>query len=113
MTAAISPRTRSSTPAARAAARLSIAATATPFMNTLRRSFSAAASPAAAPTTSTGIPSGRKSSAKRDAPEPETSAGVPSPVPGTTPVSATSANCTGSSAASSRFSSGEAVLRSA
>ena len=45
-----------------------------PFMKTLRRSFSPAASPGSAPTTSTGIPSGPKSSAKRSAPSPEASA---------------------------------------
>ena len=73
---------RSSAPAAFAASRLSIAAAAMPFMKTLRRSFSPAASPGCRPTTSTGIPSGRNSSAKRSAPAPETSAGVARPVLG-------------------------------
>ena len=39
MTEAMSARTRSSAPAARAASRLSIAAAARPFMKTLRSSF--------------------------------------------------------------------------
>ena len=82
MTAAMSARTRSSTPAARAASRLSIAAAAMPFMKTLRSSFRPAASPGCGPTTSTGIPSGRKSSAKRSAPAPDASAGVARPVLG-------------------------------
>ena len=93
MTPAMSACTRSSTPAARAASRLSIAAAAMPFMKTLRRSFRPAASPGLGPTTSTGIPSGRKSSAKRSAPAPDASAGVARPRLGTTPISATSANC--------------------
>ncbi len=84
-----------------------------PFMKTLRRSFSPAASPGCGPTTSTGIPSGRNSSAKRSAPAPDASAGVARPVLGTTPFSATSANGTGSASASSRFSCGDAVFRSA
>ena len=84
-----------------------------PFMKTLRSSFSPAASPGRAPTTSTGIPSGRKSAAKRSAPAPDASAGVARPRLGTSPISATSANCTGSASASSRFSSGEDVFRSA
>ena len=50
-----------------------------PFMKTLRRSFRPAASPGCDPTTSTGMPSGRKSSAKRSAPSPEASAGVARP----------------------------------
>ena len=61
-------------------------------MKTLRSSFSPAASPGVGPTTSTGIPSGRKSSAKRSAPSPDASAGVRRPVLGTTPTSATSTN---------------------
>ena len=70
-------------------------------------------SPGCAPTTSTGMPSGRNSSAKRSAPAPEASAGTLRPRPGMTPTIATSANATGSAAASSRLSAGADVLRSA
>ena len=79
-------------------------AAASPFMKTLRNSFSPAASPGRAPTTSTGIPSGPKISAKRSAPSPDASAGVRRPVLGTTPTSATSTNWTGSAEASSCLS---------
>ena len=57
-------------------------AAASPFMKTLRSSFSPAASPGREPTTSTGIPSGPKISAKRSAPSPDASAGVRRPVLG-------------------------------
>ena len=58
MTSAISPRSQSSAPRRLAASTLSSTDAASPFMNTLRTSFSPAASPGSAPTTSTGIPSG-------------------------------------------------------
>ena len=85
-------------------------------MNTLRRSFSPAASPGSRPTTSTGIPSGRTSSANRSAPPPDASAGVRTPFAGTGPRSATSANdapVAPITAATSRLSAGAVVLRSA
>ena len=84
-------------------------------MNTERMSLRAAASPATADTTSTGIPSGVSAAAKGSAPLPDASAGVCSPRAGTGPSKATSANAasSASSDASSRFKPGEAVFRSA
>ena len=72
--------------------------------------------PARVPTTSTGIPSGRTSSANRSAPPPDASAGVATPRAGTGPRSATSANPApvgAITAATSRLSAGAVVLRSA
>ena len=85
-------------------------------MNTLRRSFKPAASPGWSPTTSTGIPSGPTSSAKRGAPPPDASAGVATPRAGTGPRSATSAKPApvgAITAATSILSTGAVVFRSA
>ena len=95
---------------------LSTTAAASPFMKTDRTSFSAAASPASSETTSTGMPNGAKRPANACAAAPDTSTGAESPRVGMGPSSATSAKPTpasAASAASSRFSSGEAVFASA
>ena len=114
MISAISRSSHSSCPAARAASRLSITDPARPFMNTERRSFSSAASPARSETTSTGIPSGPISSANAFAPPPDASAGVPIPRTGpSSPMSAKRAPEPSTRAASSRFKAGEAVFMSA
>ena len=103
ITAAISSFSQSPWPAASAAATLSTAAAARPFMNTERTSFIAAASPAWSETTWTGIPSGPSTSANARAAGPEASAGVPIPFAGTGPSRATSAKRSPTSPASSRL----------
>ena len=116
ITPAISARSQSGAPYCSAARRLSTTEAASPFMKTLRRSFSAAASPASVPTTSTRIPTGPSRAANRSAPVPEASAGVSIPRRGTEPSRATSANSAPAEAImppTSRFLAGRHVFRSA
>ena len=107
-------RATSVSPAASAASRLSIVAAAMPFMKTDRRSLRRAASPGVAETTSTGIPSGPRAPRTPRRPSRRRAPACASPRAGTGPSSATSAKRTpSSSSASSRFSAGADVFRSA